>query len=142
VTEQSNAETRQAGAGPPPSPPPPPDTDGETNSQDEEKSPAYGFRFATIALVVGFLAFALTIWAFGDKFDAATVTGALGSLFTLIGTVAGAYFGAKSSDTANRAERDTKAAHDRLERANRSAKAAWGGLDPNTAKELRDTGLL
>ena len=85
----------------------------------------------------------MTILVFGDKFDSAAATGALGSLFTLIGTVAGAYFGVKnSSDTADGAGKETKAANDRVERANRSAKAAWGGLDPDTAKELRDRGLL
>jgi hypothetical protein len=44
------------------------------------------------------LVYLLSMWAFGDLFkDPSTV---LGSLFTLIGTVAGVYFGIKvSNDT-------------------------------------------
>jgi hypothetical protein len=45
------------------------------------------------------LVYLLSMWAFGDLFkDPST---ALGSLFTLIGTMAGVYFGIKvSNDTA------------------------------------------
>lgn len=53
------------------------------------------------------------------------MTGALGALFTLLGTVAGAYFGAKSSrDTADRAKKQVDEANARMERANRSAKVS------------------
>ena len=64
------------------------------------------------------------------------MTAALGALFTLIGTVSGAYFGIKnSSDTADRAERTAKEAHDK-------ASNAAGALDPGEWERLKDKGLL
>ena len=83
--------------------------------------------------------------------DFATVSAAMGGLFTLIGTVAGAYFGVKSSsDAADRAKKQVDEARKqvdeanvRTERANRSAKAALLEVDPtNKGKEFRDRALL
>ena len=65
----------------------------QQSPQETHRSPAYAFWVASIALAVAALAFILTMFIFGGLFDdAATVTAALGSLFTLIGTVVGALF--------------------------------------------------
>jgi len=57
-------------------------------------------------------------------------------LFTLIGTVSGAYFGIKNrSATADRAERTAREAH---EKANNAA----GALDSGEWKRPKDEGLL
>jgi len=71
---------------------------------------------------VGLIAYVVTVLVFGARFESAAVTAALGALFTLIGTVSGAYFGIKnSSDTADRAERTTKEAHEKAS----NAAGAW-----------------
>jgi hypothetical protein len=105
---------------------------GQQSPQEKEKSSPYAFWVAAIALLVAALAFILTMFIFGGLFEeAATVTAALGSLFTLIGTVVGAYFGIKvSNDTADRAQDAVKAAGDRAQRANDMAREAYGMLDP------------
>ena len=124
---------------------------GERNGQPQQspqethKSPAYAFWVASIALGVAALAFILTMFIFGGLFDdAVTVTAALGSLFTLIGTVVGAYFGIKvSSDTSDRAQIAIRAANDRAQRANDMAREAYGMLDPKdsvVAEKLKSEG--
>jgi hypothetical protein len=107
-------------------------------SPEVQTSPPYNLWFAIVALVVAVVAYALTMLLFRDLFDdPAVVTGALGALFTLIGTVTGAYFGIKTSgDTADRAKKQVDEANARVESANEMARLAFGRLDPNTAKEL------
>ena len=104
----------------------------QQSPQETHRSPAYAFWVASIALGVATVAFILTMFIFGGLFDeAATVTAALGSLFTLIGTVVGTYFGIKvSSDTADRAQGSIMVANDRAQRANDLAREAYGMLDP------------
>ena len=104
----------------------------QQSPQETHRSPAYAFWVASISLAVAALAFILTMFIFGGLFDdAATVVAALGSLFTLIGTVVGAYFGIKvSSDTADRAQGVISAANDRAQKANDLAREAYGMLDP------------
>jgi hypothetical protein len=111
---------------------------------EEEKSPPYNLWFVWTVLAVAIVAYALTMLLFRGLFeDPAVVTGALGALFTLLGTVAGAYFGVKSSsDTADRAKKQVDEANARTERANRSAKAALLEVDPNKSQELRAKGLV
>jgi hypothetical protein len=88
------------------------------------------------AIGVGLVAYVVTVLIFGVEFDSAAVTAALGALFTLIGTVSGFYFGIKnSSDTADRAERMAKEAHEK-------ASNAAGALDPGEWERLKDKGLL
>jgi len=90
----------------------------------------------SIMAKVQLIAYVVTILVFGARFESATVTAALGALFTLIGTVSGAYFGIKSSsDTTDRAERTTKEAHEK-------ASNAAGALDPGEWERLKDKGLL
>ncbi len=117
----------------------------QQSPQETHRSPAYAFWVASIALAVAALAFSLTMFVFGGLFDeAATVTAALGSLFTLIGTVVGAYFGIKvSSDTADRAQGAIGVANERAQKANDQAREAYGMLDPRdpvVAEKLKGEG--
>jgi hypothetical protein len=133
VTEESNGQRRQS------------PTEGQHSPQEQKKSPAYAFWVAAIALSVAALAFVLTMFIFGGLFqDAATVTATLGSLFTLIGTVVGAYFGIKASnDTADRAQTMIRTASDQTQRANDFAREAYGMLDPKdpiVAEKLKREG--
>ena len=70
------------------------------------RSPPYAFFVAALAIVAACTVFGLSMWIFAELFNnATTVTTALGSLFTLIGTVVGAYFGIKvSNDTSERSQ--------------------------------------
>jgi hypothetical protein len=105
-------------------------------SQEVQKSPPYNLWFALSAIGIALVAYVVTIIVFGTKFDSAAATAALGALFTLIGTVCGAYFGIKnSSNTADRAERTTKEAQER-------ASNAAGALDSGEWERLKDKGLL
>lgn len=109
----------------------------EQRGQQEQKSPPYNFRIAAIALVAASLVFVLTMWIFAGLFrEASQVTTALGTLFTLIGTVVGAYFGIKSTNDA------IDKAQGQIKDANKSAKAALGELDPERARELIEKGLV
>ncbi len=117
----------------------------QQSPQETHRSPAYAFWVASISLAVAALAFILTMFIFGGLFDdAATVTAALGSLFTLIGTVVGAYFGIKvSGDTSDRAQGAISAANERAQRANDMAREAYGMLDPKdpvVAEKLKSEG--
>jgi len=119
--------------------------ENQQSTPEEEKSPPYNLWFAWAVLGVAIVAYALTMLLFRDIFeDPAVVTGALGALFTLVGTVAGSYFGVKSSsDTADRAKKQVDEANARTERAEKSAKAALLEVDPtNLGKEFRDRALL
>jgi ABC-type long-subunit fatty acid transport system fused permease/ATPase subunit len=70
--------------------------------------------------------------------DLATVMGALGGLFTLIGTVAGAYFGIKLSGDQ---VKHTEAANKRAEAANKRALNTAIEVDPKSseAQNLRQS---
>jgi hypothetical protein len=108
----------------------------------EPQRPPYAFYVAAIAILSPCLVYFLSMWAFGDLFqDAATP---LGSLFTLIGTVAGAYFGIKvSNDTSARSQGAIERAHGSAEEANKRAQQAHdmaqqalAELDPNVARRI------
>ena len=119
------------------------------------RSPPYAFRVAALAIVAACLVFLFSILTFGDLFkNATTVIAALGSLFTLIGTIVGAYFGIKvSSDTSERshgaiekahgsameANEKTQQANERAQQANDTAKKALAELDPNVARRIVDS---
>jgi hypothetical protein len=114
---------------------------GQGPGQGPQQSP-YAFYVAAIAIVSPCLGYFLSMWAFGDKFqDAATP---LGALFTLIGTVAGAYFGIKvSNDTSTRSQGAIERAHGSAEEANAralqahdTAQQALAELDPNVARRI------
>ena len=97
---------------------------------DTSTSRPYNFFVAIVALLVALIASYIVLkFSFDAKLvksstDLATVMGALGGLFTLIGTVAGAYFGIKlSGDQAKRTEN-----------ANKDALDAAITVDPKTAE--------
>jgi hypothetical protein len=110
------------------------DQTADQTPADEKESPPYGFYFAGAAVGAGLIAYVATIVAliaFTTELDSTAVAGALGALFTLIGTVSGAYFGIKrSSDTEDKA-------YKRVQEANEAARNAAGALDPNTWKNLK-----
>jgi hypothetical protein len=68
------------------------------------------------------------MWIFAELFKNDTmVTTALGSLFTPIGTVVGAYFGIKvSNDTSERLQGAIERARSSVQEANRRAEQALG----------------
>jgi hypothetical protein len=71
------------------------------------------------------------------------VTGSLGVLFTLIGTVPGAYFGVKrSSDTEDKAREAEKATNESEQEAQKAARDAAGALDSGKWEDLKKRGLL
>jgi hypothetical protein len=113
---------------------PPPSTEGQQPSppEEESKSPPYNLIFAIVSVGVGGVAYLLTMLIFHGLIkapgDVTIVSGALGGLFTLIGTVAGAYFGIKSTqDTTDKADKRGREEAERTERANQAARKALGG---------------
>jgi hypothetical protein len=79
---------------------------------------------AIVFVVVGAAAYVLTMLVFRGQIqapeDVATVAGALGGLFTFIGTLAGAYFGIKSAqDSSDKADRRSRDEAEKTERAYR-----------------------
>jgi hypothetical protein len=68
----------------------------------------------------------------GAPEDVAILSGALGGLFTLIGTVVGAYFGIKSTQDTN----DKAAA--RVDEAHNKESTALGALDSDKWTNLRE----
>jgi hypothetical protein len=119
-------------------------TPPEEGSEETRSPYPYNFVFALVAIGVAVVAFLLTMLLFRNLFeDFAVVTGTLGTLFTLIGTVTGAYFGIKrSSDTEDKARVAERMANERVEEANRTARNAAGALDPDEWRRLRDQKLL
>jgi F0F1-type ATP synthase assembly protein I len=112
-------------------------------SSQEEKSPPYNLYFAGGAIAVGLIAYVVTIFIFGVKLDSAAVTAALGALFTLIGTISGAYFGIKkSSDTEDKGREAEKAANERQQEAQKVARETAGALESSKWTELKDAGIL
>jgi hypothetical protein len=158
----ANSEAQQSTVSPPSIPeeerqPSPSDEQPSPPTGEEEKPPPYNRDVAFASLGGAVLVFLLVLAAtflsglIKTPADFATVSAAMGGLFTLIGTVAGAYFGVKSSsDAADRAKKQVDEARKqvdeanvRTERANRSAKAALLEVDPtNKGKEFRDRALL
>ncbi len=109
------------------------------------RSPPYAFFVAALAILAACVVFVLSMWIFAELFkNATTVTTALGSLFTLIGTVVGAYFGIKvSNDTSERSQGAIERAHGSAQEANRRAEQAHGTaqqalaeLDPEVARRI------
>lgn len=109
------------------------------------RSPPYAFKVAQYAIVGACLVFGVSMLFFGALFkDATSLTAALGSLFTLIGTIVGAYFGIKvSNDTSERsqgaiekAQGSAMEANEKTQKANETAQEALAELDPTVAKPI------
>jgi hypothetical protein len=144
----ANSEAQQSTVSPPSTPeeerqPSPSDEQPSPPTGEEEKPPPYNRDVAFASLGGAVLVFLLVLAAtflsglIKTPADFATVSAAMGGLFTLIGTVAGAYFGVKSSsDAADRAKTQVDEANVRTERANQAARAAlrrsYGGPPPGT----------
>src|SRR5918997_1622469 len=117
----------------------------QRTNQQSWRSPPYAFFVAALAIVGACLVFGLSMGIFGDLFkNATTVIAALGSLFTLIGTIVGAYFGIKvSSDTSERSQGAIERAHGsteeatrRAEQAHDTAQKALAELAPEVARRI------
>jgi hypothetical protein len=107
------------------------DTTTTTTTGDTKTRP-YNLIFAIVCVVLAVVAYLLTMLLFKGLInapaDVAIVSGALGVLFTLIGTVVAAYFGIKSTqDTTDKARQQLKEEAQRTERANQAARRALGG---------------
>lgn len=106
-------------------------TELQPSTQEIQKSPAYGFWLAVISLsLVSLVAFSAML-IFQDVFQNATdVTTVLSSLFAVVGTVVGAYFGIKASaDTRDK----TQGA---IDKANEIANRALAELPPEVGKQV------
>jgi hypothetical protein len=106
---------------------------GEADTATGADTPGrpYAFYVVALAFIVVLIAFVVAIVIFRDLFEqAAEVTTALSSLFTVVGTVLGAYFGIKvASDTADKT-RGT------IERANDITHKALAALPPEEGKRI------
>ena len=117
----------------------------QQTNQQSWRSPPYAFFVAALAIVGACLVFGLSMGIFGDLFkNATTVIAALGSLFTLIGTIVGAYFGIKvSSDTSERSQGAVDKAHgsameatEKAQKAHDTAQQALAELEPAVARKI------
>ncbi len=142
---QKNESTPTSGATPSPSASAAQQSSPPERSEEEkevEKSPPYNLIFASVAVGAGLIAYVATIIAliaFTTELDTAAVTGALGALLTLIGTIAGAYFGVKrSSDTEDKGREAERAANARAQEANKVAREAAGAMDPTEWEKVKE----
>ncbi len=119
MTSERYAEEHQSSTAVPPSP------------GGVQPSPPYAFYVVVIALSLAATVFVLVMLIFRGLFvEAAEVTTAVSSLFTVVGTVFGAYFGIKvSGDTIDK----TRGA---IERANDTANKALAALPPEEARQV------
>ncbi len=114
-------------------------------NDEPTRTPPYAFFVAALAIGAACIVFVLSMWIFGDLFEnATTVIAALGSLFTLIGTIVGAYFGIKvSNDTSERAQGAIEKAHgsameanEKAQQAHDTAQQALAELEPTVARRI------
>jgi hypothetical protein len=104
----------------------PSNSEAQHNEAPPPNPTPYNFYFAIASVGVGAVAYVLTMLIFrgviGAPKDVAIVSGALGVLFTLIGTIAGTFFGIKtSSDTQDKARAAESKANERTQEANKRA---------------------
>ena len=107
-------------------------TGADTARGTDTTSRPYAFYVVVIALSLVSVVFlvAIGVGIFKDLFVAEQITTALGSLFTLVGTVVGTYFGIKiSGDTTSKAQ-------GAIERANNRANKALAALPPEEGKRV------
>ena len=126
----------------PPSTPPAEQPAGEiqqsTSAGELQKSPPLAFYLAALTVLSASGIYGLTLWIFADLFQSvAAVTGALGSLFTVTGTVSGAYFGIKvANDTAMRSEAALERAYERADQSYQVALRALGELPAESSRRV------
>ncbi len=104
-------------------------TGGSTTG--DHRTPPYAFRIAALAIIVAAIVFILIMLIFRNKIaDGALVISALSTLFAVIGTIVGAYFGIKlTSDSTDKAQNAVKKAND-------EANAAFAELDPDVGRRI------
>jgi len=89
--------------------------------------------------LIAFVATMIALIAFTTELDATAVVGALGALFTLIGTISGAYFGVKkSSDTEDKGRAAERTASARAQKANKTTIEAAGAMAPTEWEKVRE----
>jgi hypothetical protein len=109
-------------------------TDSGTADEGTYRTPARAFQVVVIALGLATLVFLGVLKRFNDT---ALVTTALGALFSLFGTVVGAYFGIKvTSDTIDKTQSERKRLTDRADTAHAKSEEALAALPPTEAQEL------
>lgn len=111
--------------------------EADTVRGTDTTSRPYAFFVVALALVSISVTFLLIMLMFRRAFleQPETVIMALGSLFTVVGTVIGAYFGIKvASDTTDKT-RGT------IERANDTTNRALAALPPEEGKRITETSL-
>lgn len=91
-----------------------------------------------VALILVVITFLVTMLVFKDLFGKAEiVTTALASMFGVVGTLVGAYFGIKSSgDTINTSQIETERARSEVERANQRTNRALAALPPEEGRRI------
>jgi small neutral amino acid transporter SnatA (MarC family) len=120
------------GAPPTPAGPHPISTVARASTQVQARTPN-ALYIAALALILVFLVSLVALWIFRDIFENATdVTTVLSSLFAVVGTVVGAYFGIKASGDAN------DKAQVAIDRANEIANQALVELSPEAGKRVVD----
>jgi len=98
---------------------------------EAQKASPYAFYVVTLALVLVSLVAFSTMLIFRGLFENATdVTAVLSSLFAVVGTLIGAYFGIKASSDVTDKTRNT------IERANEVTNRALAELDPEAGRRV------
>jgi hypothetical protein len=103
----------------------------EEKPSASHRTPPHAFNLAGGAIIVAAIVFLVVMWIFSDKIgDGALVISALSTLFGVIGTIVGAYFGIKLTNDA------TDKTQDAVEKANDKANAALAEVDPEVGKRI------
>jgi uncharacterized protein YacL len=104
----------------PPDPPP----------SGSHRTPAYAFRIAALGILVAAGVFLVLMYLFSEDIDGAVMVSAMSTLFAVIGTIIGAYFGIKvTNDNAEKTQAAIKEANDK-------ETEAFGALDPAEAQRI------
>jgi hypothetical protein len=104
------------------------------DQEKTEKSPPYGMIVALAALVLVSGVAALVLIIYKNVFTEATdITSVLGALFTVVGSVVGAYFGVKASSDA------TDKTQGAIQTANNLANQALAKLPPEIGSQVVGT---
>jgi hypothetical protein len=126
---------RTRGVPPGPAGPQPGSTDVRASAQERAQTPPYALYIAALALVLVSTVSILALWIFrGLLTNATDVTTVLSSLFAVVGTIVGAYFGIKASGDA------TSKAQGAIDRANETANRALAELTPAAGRRVVDGG--
>jgi hypothetical protein len=106
-------------------------SDQATGQSDQTTSSPWNMYVVLVALVLVSVGAIVVLIAYRSVFDSATdVTTVLGSWFTVVGTLVGAYFGIKATSDANTTAQST------IMSANNTANQALGALSPEDASKI------